>query len=105
TAHRANQNRINLGCIFELTAATAAELDATSGGLSKLYSLPAAGFEIPADLEARYGLLLSTAITVYQSLVLGEYESGLPHPLPLFDFSRANRADRLDFRYMLGSKP
>jgi hypothetical protein len=105
TGHRANKNRINLGRVFELTAATASELGATPNELSNQSCLPAAGFEIPADLEARYGLLLSTTITVYHSFVLGEYESGLTHPVPLFDFSRANRGDRLDFLYSLGSKP
>lgn len=105
TACRANKKRINLGRVFELTAATASELGAMPNELSKLSPLPAAGFEIPADLDARYGLLLSTTITVYHSLVLGEYESGLTHPVPLFDFSRAHRGDRLDFHYALGSRP
>ena len=105
TAHRANKNRMKLGRVFELTAAMAFELGATPGELSKLSCLPAAGFEIPAHLGARYELLLSTTITVYRSHVLGEYESGLTHPLPLFDFSRANRGDRLDFLYSLASKP
>lgn len=105
TAPRANRKRINLGRVFELTAALAFEFGATRNEFSKPSCLPAAGFEIPVDLEARDGLLLSTTITVYDSLVLGEYESGLTHPVLLSDFSRANRGDRLDFHYSLGSKP
>ena len=106
-AAQADRLRINLGRVFELTAEKASELAAIRGrNISSVDAcLPTASLSIPYDVADGLELLLATTITVFDCVVLGEYESGLTHPVPLNDFSRTRRGSQVEFLYSLGSNP
>lgn len=99
--------RINLGRVFELTAAKACDLVGMRGKDSLFAEgyLPAAAIDIPEQVAEGLELMLFTSITVFESVVLGEYESGLTHPLWLYDFNRAEGGDKIEFLYSLSSNP
>ena len=90
--------RINLGRVVELTAGSAR---ASSAG----NRLPPVVLDVPDRANRKLGLMLRTAVRVFESVVLEEYESGLTCPVILHDFSWAGRKDRLEFVYSLGSEP
>jgi hypothetical protein len=49
--------------------------------------------------------MLATTITVFDKIVIGEYESGLTHPLWFYDFHGANGGDRIEFKYSFEDSP
>lgn len=90
--------RVHLGRVFEMTAATALELAAQP-------ALPVAAIEIPKEGDENLKLMLVTEVTVFDSIVLEEYESGITTPVIVHDFSNADYGAQLQFQYALGSKP
>ena len=90
--------RVYLGRIIELTAGSASALAA--GG-----NPPAVALDVPRKADEGLGLMLLTTVNVFESVVLGEYASGITYPVILHDFSWAGRKDRIEFVYSLGSEP
>lgn len=99
--------RIKIGRAFELTAEKAFELARMRGQNDFCVDprLPSAVIDVPAKVDAEFDFILSTTITVFESVVLGEYESGLTHPVRLSDFSGAKCGCRVEFAYSLGVDP
>lgn len=93
------EDRIKLGRVFELTAEKAIEITSVKA------NLPAAAMNLPREIAERQKLMLATSITVFDSIVIGEYESGLTHPLYFFDFCGANGGDRVEFKYYFEDGP
>jgi hypothetical protein len=106
-AQMAGEARVLLGRIFELTAETAIAFAKTRGkrGSDTEAYLPAAAINLPEAPPAGLRLMLSTTITVFEVITLGEYESGLTHPFWLHDFSDAKRGKRIEFQYCLNGNP
>ena len=96
------RDRIKLGRVFELTAEQAIEVTSASG--TKAY-LPAGAMDLPSEIAERLKLMLTTTITVFDRIVIGEYESGLTHPLWFYDFRGANGGDRIEFKYYFEKSP
>lgn len=94
----AERVRAMLGRILELTA------ESLPDHLTER-CLPSIILDIAGPIPEGAGLLLMTTVTVFGSVVLGEYESGLTHPVPLRDFSAARFGGPIEFTYCLGSKP
>ena len=49
--------------------------------------------------------MLLTAITVFDSIALDDYESGLTCPRILYDVGKIHRRKVIEFEYHLGDKP
>jgi hypothetical protein len=90
--------RICLGRIIELTAGSASALAA--GG-----NPPAVVLKVPRKVDEHLGLMLLTTVNIFESVVLGEYASGITYPVIVHDFSWLGRKDRIEFVYSLGSQP
>ena len=99
--------RVNLGRVLELTAGSCRNLLASSNSderretsLTRKLILNA-----PGDLDGEYDLMLLTAITVFDSIALDDYESGLTCPRILYDVGKMRRGKAIEFEYQLGDKP
>jgi len=106
-ARRVRENRIKLGRVFELTSEKAIEITRARGNRScdAKTKLSAGAVNLPKEIAEQLKLMLATTITVFDRIVIGEYESGLTHPLWFYDFSGANGGDRIEFEYDFGSSP
>jgi hypothetical protein len=104
---RVRGDRIKLGRVFELTAEKAIEVTSTNGNRScdAQGNLPAGAMDFPREIEDQLKLMLATIITVFDSIVIDEYESGLTHPLWFHDFSGAKGGDRIEVKYCFESSP
>lgn len=99
--------RVYLGRVLELTAEKAIEM-ARMGDNRRGYAgayLPTVTMGLPEEVAEELKLMLSTTITVYEMISLGEYESGLTHPLWFYDFSRAQGGSRIEFQYRISRNP
>ena len=99
--------RVNLGRVLELTAGNCRNLLA-SGGRSEHRGAslsPKVILDVPKDLDGEFNIMLSTTITVFDSIALGDYESGLTCPRVLHDLGKIRRGMRIELAYSLGDKP
>ena len=89
--------RVELGSVLELTARNAGEFKGSS-------ALPVVTFEVQDSGQA-LGIMLVTTVTVFGSVVLNEYESGVTYPLILHELGHATAGSKIEFQYQIGSKP
>lgn len=99
--------RAKLGSALELTAASCRHsLASGSSDEHRAASLsPKVILDVPKDLDGEFNLMLLTTITVFDSIRLGAYESGLTHPRVLYDLGKIRRGMRIELAYHLGDKP
>ena len=84
--------RINLGRIFELRGETVSDFSGVT-------------LKIPKEMNENLKLMLRTTVTVFDFVVLGEYESGITNPLPLHDLDMTGSGNAIEFVYCAGAKP
>ena len=60
---------------------------------------------VSEDVDGEFYLMLSTNITIFDSIVLNDYESGLTCPRILFKAGKMQRGKSVEFKYQLGDKP
>lgn len=106
SAERGGSVRFNLGVVLELVARPCGDLLATSKIADPAPpSLTPKLFKIPGEVESASCLMLSTVVTVFGSVTLQEYESGLTYPKFLWDAGRIQPGQLIEFTYQLGDKP
>ena len=100
------RHRIQLGRLLELTAESCRDLAAVgcNEGHSDLDCFQNI-IDVPMDVGKELNLMLLTAITVFDSITLSDYESGITHPRILSDLGKISRGARIEFAYSLGQQP
>ena len=98
--------RVKLGRVLELTAGNCRNLLATGGrdGHSGAF-LSKVILDVPKDLDGEFNLMLLTTITVFDSITLVDYESGLTCPRVLHDLGKIRGGMRIELGYNPGDKP
>jgi predicted RNA methylase len=91
-----NRTRIELGPLMELTMESVANF-------SHGPCLPPVSLTIAE--ETNLGLLLTTNVEVFDSEILGDYDSAVTCPVILHDFNRRGNETQIQFQYFLGSEP
>jgi len=94
----AERVRIKLGRILELTAESFPDH-------CNERCLPSIVLDTPGGITDGAALMLMTTVTVFESIVLREYESGLTHPVQLPDCTPLTSGTPIEFTYCLGSRP
>jgi hypothetical protein len=98
--------RVNLGRVLELTAGNCHNL--LAAGKSDAHggtSLPPKILNVSEDVDGNVYLMLSTTITVFDSIALDDYESGLTCPKILYDVGKMQGGKAVEFEYHLGDRP
>jgi hypothetical protein len=99
--------RVNLGRVLELSAGSCRNLLAARNGDERggMSLTPKHLLNIPEDLEGEFHLMLSTAVTVFDSIALDDDESGLTCPKILYDLGKTRGGKAIEIEYHLGDKP
>ncbi|HKO59994.1 MAG TPA: hypothetical protein VJV03_02445 [Pyrinomonadaceae bacterium] len=95
--------RINLGCLLELTAESCRSLLTVNNDEEDC--LARKRINVPMLVEKEFHLMLSAAITIFGSIALADYESGLTCPKILYDVGQVRGGQVIEFEYQLGDKP
>jgi hypothetical protein len=93
-----SRQRVVLGTVFELTAASARALG-SEGIPDAVFPLPPVVPGMPADL------MLRTVVTVFGDVVLHEYESGITYPAFVLGPERGRMRGTVRVRYSDGASP
>src|SRR5215213_3091186 len=104
-ADAADRVRIKIGSVLELTAGSCRNLLAIDSDDHGEISLTPKLLNISEDVEGEFYLVLTTTITVFDSIALNDYESGLTCPRILYDAGKMQRGNFIEFKYHLGHKP
>ena len=97
---------VNLGRVLELTAGSSVHLSAAGNGVGHGGTcLTPQPLYVPEDVDGDFYLMLLTAITVFGSIALDDYESGLTCPRILYDAGKVRGGQVMEFEYHLGDRP
>ena len=104
---RKGGGRIPLGRVLELTAegCRGPSADGRVGGRGVPARPGVATLDVPADAGGGLHLMLLTAVTVFDSIALGDYQSGLTCPKVLFELGRVRGGARIELAYRAGGEP
>lgn len=99
--------RVHLGRVLDVSAETCRSLPASGSGDEQGGTSfgPKRLLHVPEQLDGERDLMLLTGITVYDSIALGDHESGLTCPRILFDAGRMRGGEVMEFEYRLGDRP
>lgn len=102
-----DKGRHSLGSVLELTVGSSLNPSAHFTGSEQRGATltPKVVLDVPDDLDGEFNLLLSTNITVFDSIVLSEGESGLTCPRVLYELGKIRGGTRIEFAYYPGDKP
>ncbi|HEX8271862.1 MAG TPA: hypothetical protein VF615_04355 [Longimicrobiaceae bacterium] len=99
--------RIHLGRVLDLNSEacrTSSEPGRGDGQGGTSFG-PKTHLRVPEELDGERNLMLLTSITVYDSITLGDDESGLTCPRILFDAGRVRGGEVVELEYRLGASP
>ncbi len=101
------RQRIYLGEIFELTAESSRRVRdwPTAEEMAGARSSPAVRLRVPQLDDESYKLMILTDITVFDNIVIGEYDAGVTYPAVLDDVGRIESGMELEFYYLTGERP
>ena len=95
-----DRRRIHLGRLLELTAESCRKLSVGSddghGVLPRFQNIT---IDVPMEVGNELYIMLLTAITIFGSIALGDYESGLTYPKVLYDLGKISSGARIEFGY------
>jgi hypothetical protein len=97
---KACRNRVYLNRLFELSLT---EIRRSENG--KTGPFPPVVIKIPPDVTAGLNAMLTTTVTVFEGIVLDEYESGITYPAILHDLGIVQPGTRIEFCYSLDEEP
>jgi hypothetical protein len=99
--------RIELGRVFEIGVDNAQHLATmrSKDAFSSDARFPAVVLDVPQEAEKDLHIMLRTEITVFGSVMLREYDSGLTNPEILHELGRIGNGRRIEFQYVLGGNP
>lgn len=99
--------RTKLGRALVLTAESCREVltSGNSGGHRVESLFQTVTLDVPKDLDGEFNLMLLTTINVFDSIALGDYESGLTCPKILYDLGKVRGGARIELEYHLGDRP
>lgn len=97
--------RVLLGRVFELSATTVNAEKLVRELPGEPPSLSPVIVEAPGDTQQRLHALLTTTVTVFDSIVIREGESGITQPTILHDLGALDPGARIEFRYAIGREP
>ncbi len=98
-----DKDRIHLGRVLELTPESCRRLSTARNSSEAL--LPKVVLDVPKESDGELRLALLTSITIFDTITLSGYESGLTNPVVLCDLGKIRGGTRLEFAYALGDKP
>lgn len=103
-----NRSRIELSAVFELTAESSRQV----GGWQKegdeddaALCSPPVTLHVPQFVDEINALMILTEITIFDSIMLEDYDCGLSYPTVLEDVGRINGGEQIEFRYATGRHP
>lgn len=95
-------HRIHLGRVFEISATTVSAAKLVNG---EPPSFSPVIVEAPGDTQQKLHALLTTTVTIFDSIVIREGESGITQPTILHDLGALDPGARIEFRYAIGREP
>lgn len=95
--------RAKLGRVLELSAGSCREPSSPGGGRRPAALAPKL-LNVPEGSGGGH-LMLSTSINVFDSIALGDYESGLTCPKILYDLGEVRGGRVIEFEYYVGERP
>jgi hypothetical protein len=102
----ARRIRIELGQVLEISAETADQIATRpQNGFPASDRFPVVVLDVPAETDKNLHIMLRTTITVFGSVVLREYYSGLTNPMILHELGSAKNGTRIEFQYIFDSDP
>lgn len=96
-----DKHRIHLGRVLELDAESC-RADDGHGLFTRAREFT---LDVPEGAGGGLNLALLTSVNIFDSITLGDYESGLTCPKILFDLGRVTGGMRVEFAYRVGARP
>jgi hypothetical protein len=106
-SHDTKRQRIYLGQVFELTAESSRgvrDWPTTKENLGARTS-PPIRLSVPQLNGHAYKLMLLTEITVFDSIVIGDYHSGITYPVVCDELDGIESGSQIEFHYQTGAHP
>ena len=97
--------RLKAGTVFNLDLATAIKLAKRRLNNGHVTEFETGTIQVPSRPHGKFGMLLSTTVTVHKNFVVNEFDSGITFPEILNDFDISEFGSRIRFSYVPGPRP
>jgi hypothetical protein len=106
-SHETKRQRIYLGQVFELTAESSRRIRdwPTTKENQGARTSPPVRLGVPQLNGHAYKLMLLTEITVFDSIVIGDYHSGITYPFVCDELDGIESGSQIEFHYQTGEQP